>query len=86
MASTRSRAASVDTFHDPRKNHLLVFQAWLTFAVWDIARRAHLGIDPQAYRRQLGVVLQDSRNPVPLRLMELYVLARPDFALLFAGE
>ena len=23
MASTRSRAASVDTFHDPRKNHLL---------------------------------------------------------------
>ncbi|MCI0346075.1 MAG: acetyl-CoA synthetase, partial [Chloroflexi bacterium] len=31
-----------------------VFQAWLTFPLWDIARRAHRGIDPDDHRRQLG--------------------------------
>jgi acetyl-CoA C-acetyltransferase len=31
-----------------------VFQAWLTFAVWDVARRAHLRTEPEVYRRQLG--------------------------------
>jgi acetyl-CoA C-acetyltransferase len=31
-----------------------VFQAWLTFPVWDIARRAHLGVAPDEYRRRLG--------------------------------
>jgi acetyl-CoA C-acetyltransferase len=31
-----------------------VFQAYLTFALWDVARRAHLGIDPEAYRATLG--------------------------------
>ena len=31
-----------------------VFQAWLTFALWDVARRAHLGTGPETYRRQLG--------------------------------
>jgi acetyl-CoA C-acetyltransferase len=34
-----------------------VFQAWLTFAVFEIGRRAHLAADPQAYRRQLGELL-----------------------------
>jgi acetyl-CoA C-acetyltransferase len=34
-----------------------VFQAWLTFAVFDNARRAHLGIGLDEYRRQLGEVL-----------------------------
>ena len=34
-----------------------VFQAWLTFAVFDVARRAHLGIDPDGYRRGLGELL-----------------------------
>ena len=31
-----------------------VFQAWLTFPVWDVARRAHRGISPDEYRAQLG--------------------------------
>ena len=29
-----------------------VFQAWLTFAVFDNARRGHLGIDLDAYRAE----------------------------------
>lgn len=31
-----------------------VFQAWLTFPVFDVARRAHLGVEPDDYREQLG--------------------------------
>ena len=31
-----------------------VFQAWLTFAVRDVARRGRAGIEPEAYRRQMG--------------------------------
>jgi acetyl-CoA C-acetyltransferase len=31
-----------------------VFQAWLTFPIWDIARRAHRQTAPEEYRRQLG--------------------------------
>jgi acetyl-CoA C-acetyltransferase len=31
-----------------------VFQAWLTFAMWDVGRRADLGIALDEYRRQLG--------------------------------
>ncbi len=34
-----------------------VFQAWLTFPVFDIARRARLGIDPATYARQVGELL-----------------------------
>ena len=34
-----------------------VFQAWLTFAVFDVARRHHLGIEPDAYRHALGELL-----------------------------
>jgi acetyl-CoA C-acetyltransferase len=34
-----------------------VFQAWLTFAVFENARRAHLGIDLDAYRLGLGQML-----------------------------
>jgi acetyl-CoA C-acetyltransferase len=34
-----------------------VFQAWLTFAVFEVGRRAHLGVEPQAHRRQLGALL-----------------------------
>jgi acetyl-CoA C-acetyltransferase len=34
-----------------------VFQAWLTFAIFDNARRAHLGIAPDEYRSQLGRLL-----------------------------
>jgi acetyl-CoA C-acetyltransferase len=31
-----------------------VFQAWLTFALWDVARRAHLAVAPDDYRAALG--------------------------------
>lgn len=31
-----------------------VFQAYTTFALWDVARRAHLGVEPDAYRATLG--------------------------------
>lgn len=34
-----------------------VFQAWLTFATFDIARRAHLGVDPDEYRDRIGRLL-----------------------------
>ena len=45
-----------EPFHPAEVAHS-VFQAWLTFAVFDIARRAHLGIDPDDYRRALGELL-----------------------------
>jgi acetyl-CoA C-acetyltransferase len=34
-----------------------VFQAWLTFALFDIGRRAHLGVTPDEDRRTLGDLL-----------------------------
>jgi len=34
-----------------------VFQAWLTFPVFDIARRARLGIEPAAYQESLGKLM-----------------------------
>jgi acetyl-CoA C-acetyltransferase len=34
-----------------------VFQAWLTFAVRDVARRGALGVEPEDYRRQMGDLL-----------------------------
>ena len=43
-------------FHPAEVAHE-VFQAWLTFPVFDIARRARLGIDPQAYLHGVGELL-----------------------------
>lgn len=40
-------------FHPAEVAHE-VFQAWLTFALFDVARRGHLGVAPDDYRRQLG--------------------------------
>ncbi len=40
-------------FHPAEVAHE-VFQAWLTFAVRDVARRAHLGTAPDDYRRRIG--------------------------------
>jgi acetyl-CoA C-acetyltransferase len=40
-------------FHPAEVAHE-VFQAWLTFALWDVARRAHVGVAPAAYREQIG--------------------------------
>lgn len=45
-----------EPFHPSEIAHS-VFQAWLTFAVFDVARRAHLGVPPDEYRRQLGELL-----------------------------
>jgi acetyl-CoA C-acetyltransferase len=43
-------------FHPAEVAHE-VFQAWLTFATFEVARRAHLGAAPDAYRRSLGELL-----------------------------
>src|SRR5581483_8857745 len=43
-------------FHPAEVAHN-VFQAWLTFPVFDIARRARLGVPPDAYRAALGSLL-----------------------------
>ena len=43
-------------FHPAEVAHE-VFQAWLTFAVFEIGRRAHLDVAPDEYRRQLGELL-----------------------------
>ena len=45
-----------------------VFQAWLTFAGWDIGRRARLGLAPDAYRDAIGTTMAPlsavaARNP-----------------------
>jgi acetyl-CoA C-acetyltransferase len=43
-------------FHPAEVAHQ-VFQAWLTFPVFDIARRARLGTDPSAYAAEVGALL-----------------------------
>src|SRR5438477_2127597 len=43
-------------FHPAEVAHE-VFQAWLTFPVFDIARRAHLGCVPEGYRERLGQLM-----------------------------
>jgi acetyl-CoA C-acetyltransferase len=40
-------------FHPAEVAHE-VFQAWLTFPLWDVARRARLGVEPGAHRETLG--------------------------------
>jgi acetyl-CoA C-acetyltransferase len=43
-------------FHPAEVAHE-VFQAWLTFAVFEVARRGHVGIAPHEYRQSLGELL-----------------------------
>lgn len=43
-------------FHPTETAHN-VFQAWLTFPVFDVARRARLGVSPEAYRQQIAELL-----------------------------
>jgi acetyl-CoA C-acetyltransferase len=43
-------------FHPAETAHN-VFQAWLTFPVFDVARRARLGVTPDAYRLQIAELL-----------------------------
>ena len=40
-------------FHPAEVAHE-VFQAYTTFALWDVARRAHVGAEPDEHRRALG--------------------------------
>ncbi|HEY2814712.1 MAG TPA: acetyl-CoA acetyltransferase [Acidimicrobiales bacterium] len=40
-------------FHPAEVAHE-VFQAYTTFALWDVARRAHLGVAPDDYRASIG--------------------------------
>ena len=51
-ARSRSRRRSI-----PSEVAHEVFQAWLTFATRDVARRARLGIAPDDYRRRIGELL-----------------------------
>jgi acetyl-CoA C-acetyltransferase len=41
----------------PTETNCGFFPAYLTFPSFDLARRAHLGIEPQAYRRMLGELM-----------------------------
>jgi acetyl-CoA C-acetyltransferase len=43
-------------FHPAEVAHE-VFQAWLTFAIFEVGRRGHAGTEPAAYRRDLGELL-----------------------------
>jgi len=43
-------------FHPAEVAHE-VFQAWLTFPVWDIARRARMAEPPETYRRRIAELL-----------------------------
>jgi acetyl-CoA C-acetyltransferase len=43
-------------FHPAEVAHN-VFQAWLTFPVFDVARRARLGVSPEEYRGRIGELL-----------------------------
>jgi len=57
-----------DPFHPAEVAHE-VFQAYLTFAVFDVARRAHLGLSPEENRRQVARLLAQmtrvaARNPL----------------------
>jgi len=47
------RANMRDPFHPAEIAHQ-IFQAYLTFAVFDVARRAHLGLTPEQNTSQLG--------------------------------
>ena len=54
--SEKPRPPFDDPFHPAEIAHE-VFQAYLTFAVFDIARRAHLGLSPEQNRRQVARLL-----------------------------
>ena len=45
-----------DPFHPAEMAHQ-VWEAWLTFAIFDVARRGRLGIAPEEYRRRAGELL-----------------------------
>ena len=57
FAPAEKRRFPMDMDFDPSEITHAVFEAYLTFALFDNARRAHLGRDLDAHRAQLGRVL-----------------------------
>ena len=57
FAPAEKRRFPMDMDFDPSEISHAVFEAYLTFALFDNARRAHLGRDLDAHRAQLGRVL-----------------------------
>ncbi len=51
------RVFPIDTPFHPAEIAHEVFQAWLTFATRDVARRASFGVAPEDYRRRIGRLL-----------------------------
>jgi acetyl-CoA C-acetyltransferase len=65
--TTRSPFPFEAPFHPAELAHD-VFQAYVTFALWDVARRAHLGLTPAEHRASLGELFSPmtavaARNP-----------------------
>jgi acetyl-CoA C-acetyltransferase len=56
LAAQRTPPPFEDPFHPAELAHE-IFQAYLTFALFDVARRAHLGIEPDAYRMEAARTL-----------------------------
>ena len=56
LAADRNPYPFEDPFHPAEVAHQ-VFQAWLTFPVWDVARRAHLEVAPDDYARAIGELM-----------------------------
>ncbi len=51
------RPFPIETPFHPAEIAHEVFQAWLTFATRDVARRAHLGVEPDEYRSRIGALM-----------------------------
>jgi acetyl-CoA C-acetyltransferase len=63
-------------FHPAEVAHE-VFQAWLTFAVFDNARRGHLAVGLDEYRRQLGDLLAPFTDVAAANPRAWFPVARP---------
>jgi acetyl-CoA C-acetyltransferase len=62
-------------FHPAEMAHD-VYQAWLTFAIFDNARRAHLGVGLPEYRRQIGEVFAPMTEVAAANPNAWYPIAR----------
>jgi acetyl-CoA C-acetyltransferase len=62
-----------------------VFQAWLTFAVFDNARRAHLGIDLDGYRAGIGAMFAPMTQVAAANPNAWYRTARDASDIITAG-
>jgi acetyl-CoA C-acetyltransferase len=62
-----------------------VFQAWLTFAIFDNARRGHLGVGLDEYRRRCGEVLAPMTEVAAANPRAWFPIARSVDELITAG-